>query len=105
MRLPRKVNDRPSVHSALLAYASDYLLVDMALRNHPQPVSYGSLAALSLDHAIWFHRPVRFDEWHLYTQELVAVTGHRAMIRGTIRDAAGQMVASAAQEVLVRPIA
>jgi acyl-CoA thioesterase-2 len=105
MRLPREIADRPAVHSALLAYASDYLLVDMALRNHPQPVSYGSLAALSLDHAIWFHRPVRFEEWHLYTQEMVAVTGHRAMIRGTIRDAAGQTVASTAQEVLVRPLA
>jgi acyl-CoA thioesterase II len=105
MRLPREIADRSAVHSALLAYASDYLLVDMALRNHPQPVSYGSLAALSLDHAIWFHRPVRFEEWHLYTQEMVAVTGHRAMIRGTIRDAAGQTVASTAQEVLVRPLA
>jgi acyl-CoA thioesterase-2 len=104
MRLPREIDDRPAVHSALLAYASDYLLVDMALRNHPQPVGYGSLAALSLDHAIWFHRPVRFEEWHLYTQEMVAVTGHRAMIRGTIRDAAGQTVASTAQEVLVRPL-
>jgi acyl-CoA thioesterase II len=105
MRLPREIADRSAVHSALLAYASDYLLVDMALRNHPQPVSYGSLAALSLDHAIWFHRPVRFEEWHLYTQEMVAVTGHRAMIRGTIRDTAGQTVASTAQEVLVRPLA
>jgi acyl-CoA thioesterase-2 len=105
MRLPREIADRPDVHRALLAYASDYLLVDMALRNHPQPVGYGSLAALSLDHAIWFHRPVRFEEWHLYTQEMVAVTGHRAMIRGTIRDAAGQTVASTAQEVLVRPLA
>ena len=75
------------------------------LRNHPQPVSYGSLAALSLDHAIWFHRPTRFDEWHLYTQEMVAVTGHRAMVRGTIRDAEGHVVATTAQEVLVRPIA
>ncbi len=105
MRLPREIDDRPGVHSAVLAYASDYLLVDMALRNHPQPVSYGSLAALSLDHAIWFHRPTRFDEWHLYTQEMVAVTGHRAMIRGTIRDAEGHVVATTAQEVLVRPIA
>lgn len=87
----------------MLAYASAYLLVDMAFRNHPHAVGYGSLAALSLDHAIWFHRPVRFDEWHLHTQETVSLSGHRAMVRGTIRDAAGRMVASTAQEVLVRP--
>jgi acyl-CoA thioesterase-2 len=104
MRLPRDIGDRPAVHHAMLAYASDYLLVDMAFRNHPQPVGYGSLAALSLDHAIWFHRPVRFDEWHLHTQETTSLTGHRAMVRGTIRDTAGRMVASTAQEVLVRPI-
>lgn len=103
MRLPRDIGDRPAVHHAMLAYASDYLLVDMAFRNHPQRLGYGSLAALSLDHAIWFHRPVRFDEWHLHTQETVALSGHRAMVRGTIRDAEGRMVASTAQEVLVRP--
>jgi acyl-CoA thioesterase-2 len=102
MRLPRDIGDRPAIHNAMLAYASDYLLVDMAFRNHPQPFGYGTHAALSLDHAIWFHRPVHFDEWHLHTQETVSLTGHRAMVRGTIRDAAGRMVASTAQEVLVR---
>ncbi|WP_006245985.1 acyl-CoA thioesterase [Mycolicibacterium tusciae] len=105
MRLPREIDDHPAVHSAVLAYASDYLLVDMAFRNHPQRVNYGSLAALSLDHCIWFHRPVHFEDWYLYTQEMVAVTGHRAMVRGTIRDADGHVVATTAQEVLVRPIA
>ncbi len=105
MRLPQDIGDRPALHHAILAYASDYLLVDMAFRNHPEPVGYGTLAALSLDHAIWFHRPVHFDEWHVHTQETVCLTGHRAMVRGTIRDAAGHMVATTAQEVLVRPIA
>ena len=105
MRLPREIGDPPALHCAMLAYASDYLLVDMAFRNHPQRVSYGSLAALSLDHSIWFHRPVRFDKWHLYTQDLVAATGHRAMVRGTICDVDGHVVATTAQEVLVRPIA
>ena len=47
---------------------------------------------------------VRFDEWHLYTQEIGAIVGHRAMIRGTVRDAAGRVVASTAQEVLIRSI-
>ena len=104
MRLPRDIGNHPAAHYAMLAYASDYLLVDMALRSHPHPVGYGSLAALSLDHAIWFHRPVHFGEWHVHTQETVCLTGHRAMVRGTIRDATGHMIASTAQEVLVRPI-
>lgn len=104
MRLPRPIGDEPALHSAMLAYASDYLMLDMALRNHPHRADYASIAAVSLDHALWLHRPVRFDDWHLYTQDTVAVTGHRALIRGTIRDAAGHCVASTSQEVLIRPI-
>jgi acyl-CoA thioesterase-2 len=105
MRLPRDIGDRPALHSAMLAYASDYLLLDMAFRSHPQPVGHDSFTGLSLDHSIWFHRPVRFDEWHVHTQETVCLTGHRAFVRGSLRDTAGHMVASTAQEVLVRPVA
>jgi len=105
MRMPRDITGNPALHTAILAYASDYLMLDMALRSHPDPADYTSIAAVSLDHAIWLHRPVHFDQWHLYTQETAAVIGHRAMVRGTIRDAAGHTVASTAQEVLVRPIA
>jgi acyl-CoA thioesterase II len=104
IRLPRGIADDPALHHAMLAYASDYLLLDMALRNHPLPADYGSVAAVSLDHAIWLHCPIRFDEWHLYTQEAVAIAGHRALVRGTIRNASGHIVASTAQEVLIRPI-
>ncbi|MFI5507759.1 acyl-CoA thioesterase [Mycobacterium sp. NPDC051804] len=104
MRLPRSIAD-PALHAALLAYASDYLMLDMALRSHPHPADYASVAAVSLDHALWLHRPIHFDEWHLYTQETAAITGHRAMVRGTIRDTAGHTVASTAQEVLIRPLA
>ena len=105
MRLPRRVADRPALHTALLAYASDYLMLDMALRCHGQPTDYTSVAAVSLDHVIWLHRPVHFDNWHLYTQDTAAIAGHRALVRGTIRDTSGLMVASTAQEVLVRPVA
>ena len=103
MRLPRTIGDNPALHNAMLAYASDYLLLDMALRSHPGPADYGSTAAVSLDHSIWLHRPVHFDEWHLYTQEAVTVAGHRALVRGIVRDTAGHAVASTAQEVLIRP--
>lgn len=105
MRLPRNIADTPALHTALLAYASDYLMLDMALRSHPHPADYAAVAAVSLDHAIWMHRPVDFHEWHLYTQETAAIAGHRAMVRGVIRDTAGHTVASTAQEVLVRPTA
>lgn len=104
MRLPRAIGDDPALHNALLAYASDFLLLDMAIRSHPERIDYATYASLSLDHSIWLHRPVRFDEWHLYTQETVSVSGHRGLVRGTIIDAAGHLVASTAQEVLIRPI-
>jgi acyl-CoA thioesterase-2 len=102
MRLPRDVGDDPLLHTALLAYASDYLLLDMAFRSHPERFT-PTFAGFSLDHALWLHRPVRFEGWHLHTQETVAISGHRGLVRGAIHDADGHLVASAMQEVLVRP--
>lgn len=104
MRLPRVVGDDPVLHAALLAYASDYLLLDMAFRSYPERLAPTSVTGFSLDHTLWFHRPVRFDRWHLHTQETVAITGHRGLIRGAIHDEHGHLVASAMQEVLVRPV-
>ena len=103
MRLPRPVGDDALLHAALLAYASDYLLLDIAFRAHPEPVEPAAITGFSLDHAIWFHRPVRFDRWHLHTQETVALSGHRGLTKGAIHDDAGHLVATAMQEVLVRP--
>jgi acyl-CoA thioesterase II len=101
MRVPRDVGDDPLLHAALLAYASDFLLMDMVFRAHPQPAGPGLSNGLSLDHAMWFHRPVRFDRWHLYTQEALAVVGDRGLARGAIHDADGRLAATAVQEVLV----
>ena len=103
MRLPRDIGDDPLLHTALLLYASDYLLLDMAYRSHPEPFTSG-FRGFSLDHAIWFHRPVRFDRWHLHTQETVALSGHRGLVRGAIHDDEGRLVASVTQEVLIRPV-
>lgn len=103
MRLPRAVGEDPLLHAALLAYASDYLLLDMAFRSYPEDLAPTAFNGFSLDHALWFHRPVRFDRWHLHTQETMAISGHRALIRGEIHDAVGHLVASVMQEVLVRP--
>ncbi len=63
----------------------------------------GGFAAVSVDHALWFHRPVRFDRWHLHTQETVALAGHRGLVRGAVHDEDGRRVATVMQEVLVRP--
>jgi acyl-CoA thioesterase-2 len=103
MRVPRAVGDDPLLHSALLAYASDYFLLDMAYRSHPETFPAGSFTSFSVDHAIWFHRPARFDHWHLHTQETIALSGHRGLVRGAIHDPDGHLVATVMQEVLVRP--
>lgn len=102
MRLPRSIGDDPVLHSVLLTYASDYLLLDIAMRSHPDAVSIESSTAFSLDHSIWLHRPLRFDQWHSHTAQLVSITGHRGLVRGAIRDIDGRLVASTTQEVLIR---
>jgi acyl-CoA thioesterase-2 len=103
MRLPGPIDDDPLLHTTLLTYASDYLLLDMAFRAHPQRTSPLSLRGTSLDHTVWFHRPVRFDRWHLYTQEALAISGDRGLVRGMVHDQEGHLVATTMQEVLVRP--
>jgi acyl-CoA thioesterase-2 len=103
MRVPRDVGDDPLLHSVLLAYATDYLLLDMAFRSYPVEAPRTAFTALSVDHALWYHRPVRFDRWHLYTQETVTLTGHRALVRGSVHDEDGRRVATVMQEELVRP--
>jgi acyl-CoA thioesterase-2 len=105
MRLPRDIGENAALHTALLTYASDYLLLDMAFRAHPERGKPAGFTGYSLDHSIWLHRPVRFDQWHLHTQETVAIAGQRGLVRGAIHDAGGRLVASVAQEVLVRPAA
>jgi acyl-CoA thioesterase-2 len=74
----------------------------MLFRLHPQELGPGRANGFSLDHAIWFHRPVRFDAWHLHTQEAIALVGDRGLARGAIHDTDGRCVASVVQEVLLR---
>jgi acyl-CoA thioesterase-2 len=104
MRAPRSLGEDPLLHAALLAYGSDFFLMDMVFRAHPADMGPGRANGFSVDHAIWFHRPVRFDEWHLHTQEAVAITGDRGLARGAIHDHGGRLVATVMQEVLVRPL-
>jgi acyl-CoA thioesterase-2 len=103
LRLPRAVGDDRLLHAVLLTYASDYFLLDMAVRNHPEGLGWEQLLGSSLDHSVWLHRPVHFDRWHRYTQEVLAVDGERGLVKGSLHDADGALVATVVQEVLVRP--
>jgi len=97
-RLP---ND-PAIHRCVLAYASDLTLLDTALLPHQRSVFDRNIMAASLDHALWFHRPFRADEWLLYTQDSPNLHGARGFARGLIYAADGTLVASVAQEGLLR---
>ncbi|QTL03076.1 acyl-CoA thioesterase II [Aquabacter sp. L1I39] len=92
------------LHQAVLAYASDLSLLQAALLPHGRSVFDRDLQVASLDHALWFHRPFRADEWLLYVQESPAAFGARGFCRGELYTRDGVLVASAAQEGLMRRI-
>jgi acyl-CoA thioesterase-2 len=90
------------LHQCVLAYASDMTLLDTSLLPHGYTLFAPELQLASLDHAIWFHRPFRADEWLLYAQESPSAAGSRSFNRGEIFRRDGTLVASVAQEGLVR---
>lgn len=89
-------------HQAVLAYASDYGLLPTALQPHGVPFRSRELQIASLDHALWLHRPFRADDWLLYSVESPAAGGARGFVRGSIYTRDGTLVASVAQEGLMR---
>ncbi len=89
-------------HQSILAYASDYGLLGTALRPHALSFVQPSLQLASLDHAIWFHRPARVDQWLLYAMDSPSASGARGFTRGEIFTEDGVLVASVAQEGLMR---
>ena len=95
--------DEPAFHQSVLAYASDLLLLDSSLIAHGATVFDRKIQAASLDHALWFHRPFRADDWLLYSQDSPSTSGARGFSRGLVFDRRGRLVASVAQEGLVRP--
>jgi acyl-CoA thioesterase-2 len=99
----RAIGDAPLEHQAVLTYASDMSLLDNMVRPYGRIGRLGPLMTASLDHAVWFHRPFRVDDWLLYAQESPAAAGARGFARGTIYTRTGQLVASVAQEGLMRP--
>jgi acyl-CoA thioesterase II len=93
----------PAIHRAVLAYLSDMTLLDAALGAHGQSVFHNGLQVASLDHALWFHRPFHADEWLLYAQDSPNSCGARGFARGLLFSHDGRLVASVAQEGLMRP--
>ena len=96
--------DDPAVHRAILAYASDMSLLEATTATHKASVFSGEIQAASLDHALWFHRPFRADEWLLYCQDSPSASGARGLARGLVYDRGGRLIASVAQEGLIRPV-
>jgi acyl-CoA thioesterase-2 len=94
--------DDPGLHAALLAYASDFTILEPVLRRHGVAWRRPGLRVASLDHAMWWHRPVRADQWLLYVEESPSASGARGLSLGRMYTQDGQLVCSVAQEGMVR---
>lgn len=97
-RLP----DDARLHACLLAYVSDYYLLSTAVRPHGRRLDCDAPLAISIDHSIWFHRAARIDEWLLYSIDSPKASGARGFTRASIFTRDGQLIASTAQEGLMR---
>jgi acyl-CoA thioesterase-2 len=94
--------DDPIIHQSMLAYTTDYGFLETALMPHGISIVSPNLTIASLDHAIWFHRPFRLDDWLLYVADSPTMGGSRGYVRGQIFDRNGNLVASTSQEGLIR---
>ncbi|MCB1387465.1 MAG: acyl-CoA thioesterase II [Nitratireductor sp.] len=101
-RATGKLPADPAIQASVLAYASDLTLLDTSLFAHGRAVFDPALQVASLDHAMWFHRPIDMEKWHLYTQDSPNASGGRGLTRGSIFSEDGVLVASAVQEGLIR---
>jgi acyl-CoA thioesterase II len=102
IRANGKLPDDPAIHQAVLAYASDFTLLDTALIAHGKLLFDADVQLASLDHALWYHRPFRADEWLLYVQDSPNAYGARGFCRGSIFTREGTLIASVVQEGLMR---
>ncbi len=100
-RVPPPLSAEPVVHQAFLAYASDMSLLDTVLPPHGKGI-FSDLQVASLDHAMWFHRPFRADDWMLCSQDSPSAYGARGFARGAIFARDGTLIAPVAQEGLIR---
>lgn len=104
LRAESDLPDNPALHRYLLAYASDFVLLDTALLPHGRSFWQGGLQMASIDHAMWFHRDLRMDDWLLYAMDSPSASGARGLVHGRFFDRRGALVASVAQEGLMRPV-
>jgi acyl-CoA thioesterase-2 len=102
MRAVDRLPDDPTLHRCLLAYMSDYWLLDTSTMPHGSSFLRGNLIMASIDHAIWFHRQARIDEWLLYSLDSPSSSGARGFARGSFYTRDGVLAASTAQEGLIR---
>jgi acyl-CoA thioesterase-2 len=102
LRANGKLPDDLRLHQSVLAYASDFTLLDTALIAHGRLLFDSDLQLASLDHALWFHRPFRADDWILYAQDSPSAYGGRGFCRGSMFSREGHLIASTAQEGVMR---
>lgn len=102
MRAQSRLPDDPLLHQCVLAFASDFALMGTAMLPHGVSFMQNNMQAASIDHSMWFHRPFRVDEWLLYDMDAPNASSSRGMNRGLIYSQDGRLVASTAQEGLMR---
>ena len=102
VRATGRLPDDDGIHRCVLAYASDMTLLDTSLFAHGRTIFDPDLQVASLDHALWFHRPFRADDWLLYAEDSPSASGARGFTRGSLFSRDGRLVASVAQEGLIR---
>ena len=104
MRADGTLPDDPIVHTCVLTYASDMTLVDTTLLPHGGEFDGDQMVLASLDHAMWFHRPFRADDWLLYVQDTPSASGARGWRAASSTREDGDLVVSVVQEGLIRKI-
>lgn len=102
MRASDTLPDDPALHRYLLAYASDFQFLTTALQPHGASWLSPKMQVASIDHAMWFHRPLRMDDWLLHVIDSPSASGARGLVTGKVFDRQGRLVASTAQEGLMR---
>jgi acyl-CoA thioesterase II len=102
LRVDGELPDDPLLHVCLMTYASDMTLLDTVLLNHGLAWGDKKTMGASLDHAMWFHRPFRADQWLLYAQDTPNASGARGLARGEVFTQEGELVVSVVQEGLIR---